>query len=56
MNKPEKNKTGKPREVPDDVQEKQDPEYSREDFDRALEKATRSVERPSRPDRGSSRR
>jgi hypothetical protein len=51
-----KNRTGKPRKPPKDVEEKQDPRYSTGDFDRDLEKATRRVEEPSAPGRGSSRR
>lgn len=47
--KPEKNKTGKPREVPEDVREKQDPEYSEQDFERALEATTQRVEGSSSP-------
>lgn len=53
---PEKNTTGKPREVPDDIREKQDPSYSEADFDEALERATRKLEEPSEPDPGSPRR
>lgn len=53
---PQKNTTGEPREVPDDVVEKQDPEYSPADFDRDLEKATRRREGPSAPDPESPRR
>jgi hypothetical protein len=56
MPKPEKNKTGKPREVPEDVAEKQEPSYSGADFDRALERSTRKLEEPSEPDPGSPRR
>lgn len=56
VKKPEKNKTGAPREAPEDVREKQDPEYAPADFDRDLEKATRRLADPSAPDRGSSRR
>lgn len=56
MEKPEKNKTGQPREVPEDVREKQDPEYSPADFDRDLEKTTKRLAGPSRRDPGSSRR
>ena len=56
MKQPEKNITGKPRAVPDDVKKKQDPEYSPADFDRDLEKATGRLDDPSAPDRGSARR
>jgi hypothetical protein len=54
--KPEKNTTGKPRSVPDDVREKQDPEYSEADFDEALEKATKRLGKLSERDPGSPRR
>lgn len=54
--KPEKNTTGKPREVPEDVREKQDPAYGEPEFDRDLEKATRRLADPRQPDRGSPRR
>jgi hypothetical protein len=55
--KPEKNKTRKPRPVPRDLAEIQDPEYAPADFEHALEKATeRLADGPSRRDRGSSRR
>lgn len=56
MPEPKKNQTGKPRVPPKDVRDKQDPEYSPEDFDRALEKATRRLETPSEPAPGSPRR
>ena len=55
MDQPEKNATGKPRDVPDDVREKQDPEYSPADFDRDLAKATRRLDDPSEPARESSK-
>jgi hypothetical protein len=35
-----KNTSGKPRKAPEDVEKKQDPEYSPAAFDRDLEKAT----------------
>lgn len=53
---PDKNKTGKPRKVPDDVREKQDPEYSEDEFDAALEKATKRLEKASERDPGFPRR
>ena len=56
MEKPEKNKTGKPREVPDDVRKKQNPEYSEADFDAALDRVTRKLGGSSRRDRGSSKK
>jgi hypothetical protein len=52
MSKPGKNKTGKPRKVPEDIREKQDPEYSQRDFERDLEKVTKRLENPSEPGRG----
>lgn len=54
--RPEKNTTGKPRKVPDDVRDKQDPAYSEADFDSALEKATKRLGKASERDRGSPRR
>lgn len=54
--KAEKNTTGGPREVPDDVREKQDPEYSEGDFDEALEKTTKRLGPASQRDPGSPRR
>jgi hypothetical protein len=56
MSKPEKNKTGKPRKPPKDVEEKQDPEYTPADFGRDLEKATQRLDDSSEPDPGSSRK
>lgn len=57
MDKPEKNTTGKPRPVPEDVAEKQDPDYSKADFDIALKRAARRLDRAaSEHGRGSSRR
>jgi hypothetical protein len=56
MPKPEKNTSGKPREAPEDVREKQDPAYSEDDFDAALERATKRLEEPSERDPGSPRR
>ena len=53
---PGKNTTGKPRDVPEDVREKQDPDFSKRDFEDALEAVTRRLVDPSEPDRGSSRR
>lgn len=53
---PEKNTTGKPREVPEDVRVKQDPEYSEADFEYDLEEVTQRLDEPSERDRGSSRR
>lgn len=44
MEKPEKNISGKPRPVPEDVKEKQDPDYSKADFDVALKRATRRLD------------
>jgi hypothetical protein len=54
--KPEKNTTGSPREVPEDVREKQDPEYTQRDFDDALERTTRQLDDPSAPARESTRK
>lgn len=56
MSSPEKNTSGSPRETPDDVVEKQDPEYTEEDFDDALERVTRRLVDPPEPDQGSPRR
>jgi hypothetical protein len=56
MAKPEKNTTGKPREVPEDIREKQEAEFSEGDFDAALERATKRLEEPSERDPGSPRR
>lgn len=56
MSKPEKNETGVPREVPEDVREKQDPEYGEADFDGALDLVTRRKDDPAEPDPGSPRR
>jgi hypothetical protein len=55
--KPEKNTTGSPRPVPEDVQEKQDPEFSEDDFDRALFRATKrlGLRLPGKRGRGSSK-
>lgn len=47
---PEKNATGAPREAPDDVREKQDPEYDADDFDDALGRVSRRLDDPSEPD------
>ena len=54
--KPDKNTTGKPRNAPEDVRKKQDPEYSEADFDSALEKATKRLGKASARDPKSSRR
>ena len=54
--KPDTNTAGAPRPVPQDVEEKQDPEYSPEDFDRDLETATKRLDDPSEPAPGSYRR
>jgi hypothetical protein len=54
--KPEKNRTGKPRKPPADVREKQDPGYSEDDFQKALERATRRLDGPAEPERGRPRR
>jgi hypothetical protein len=51
-----KNKTGSPREVPADVSDKQDPDYTADDFTRDLEKVTQRLADPSAPDPGSPRR
>ena len=53
---PEKNTTGKPRKVPDDVREKQDPEYSEREFDDALKKTTKRLGKASERAPGSPRR
>lgn len=53
---PDPNKTGAPREVPDDVREKQDDEYSVEDFEGALDAVTRRLDEPAPRDPGSPRR
>lgn len=47
---PEKNTTGKPRETPDDVREKQDPEYHEDAFEDALARVSRRLDDPSEPD------
>lgn len=56
MAMPDKNTTGIPREVPEDVRKKQDPEYSERDFEEALERTTRRLDEPSEPDPRSPRR
>jgi hypothetical protein len=56
MPEPKKNKTGKPRKPPADVRKLQDPEYSEDEFDRALEKATKRLAEPESPAPGSRRR
>jgi hypothetical protein len=56
MDQPPKNTTGKPRKVPDDVREKQDPAYSKKDFDAALARVTRRLAGPSAPDPKSPKR
>jgi hypothetical protein len=48
-----KNTTGKPRETPDDVREKQDPAYDEDAFEDALERVSRRLDDPSEPDPGS---
>jgi hypothetical protein len=52
----EQNRTGVPRPEPDDVKAKQNPEYSREDFEDALERATRRKDEPESPAPGSRRK
>lgn len=42
-----KNTTGQPRQVPEDISKKQDPEYSEQDFENALDRVTRRLEDPS---------
>lgn len=54
--KGDKNTTGAPREVPEDVKEKQDPEYDEDDFDEALKRVTRRLDDPAGPAPGSPRR
>ena len=49
----DKNVTGEPREAPDDVREKQDPEYDGDDFEDALGRVSRRLDDPSEPDPGS---
>jgi len=58
MSKPEKNTTGKPREAPDDVRAKQDPDFAEADFEKALDWATERLAEPepSAPDPESPRR
>jgi hypothetical protein len=55
---PEKNMTGKPRPVPEDVKKKQDPAYSEANFDHALWRATKrlGIRLPGKRGRGSSKR
>jgi hypothetical protein len=45
-----KNTTGAPREAPDDVREKQDPEYDEDAFEDALGRVSRRLDDPSEPD------
>jgi hypothetical protein len=52
----DKNQTGRPREVPEDILEKQDPDYTAADFDAALERTTKRLADPSERDPGSPRR
>lgn len=56
MERPPKNETGKPRDVPEDVREKQDPEYSERDFDDALGRVTKRLDDSSAPPARESRR
>jgi hypothetical protein len=51
-----KKRRGRPQEPPEDVQKKQNPNHSEADFLRDLRKASRRLERPSEPGRGSPRR
>lgn len=53
---PKKNTRGKPRKVPKDVREKQDPEYDEDAFEDALKRVSRRLDDPSEPDRGSPKR
>jgi len=53
--KPQKNTTGRPREVPEDIRVKQDPGYSKGSFLNALDRATRRLEQAFGRDRESSR-
>jgi hypothetical protein len=50
---PKKNTLGTPREVPDDVREKQDPAYDGDAFEDALKRVSRRLDDPSEPDPGS---
>jgi hypothetical protein len=51
MAKPKKNTSGKPREVPEDIRKKQDPEYGEAELKAALDRVTKRLDRPSAPDR-----
>lgn len=51
----EKNKTGKPREVPKDIREKQDPDFDDGDLLDAIDLVSQRLERPSEPDRGTAK-
>jgi hypothetical protein len=46
----EKNKIGEPREAPEDVRAKQDPEYDEDAFEDALDRVTRRLDDPSGPE------
>jgi hypothetical protein len=52
---PKKNKTGKPRDVPEDIKEKQKAGYAERDLRDALDRITRGRRDPSAPDRGSAK-
>lgn len=52
----EKNVSGKPRPEPEDIEDKQDPDYSEADFELALDRVTRRLVEPAEPDPGSPRR
>ena len=51
----DKNTTGEPRETPEDVREKQDPEYDEDAFEDALTRVSRRLDDPSEPDPGSTK-
>jgi hypothetical protein len=48
--------TGRPREAPDDIREKQDPGFSKRAFGSALDRVTKRLADPSEPDLGSSKK
>ena len=53
---PEQNKTGKPREVPDDIRDLQDPAFTEDDLLAALAKVSKpKPDDPSAPGRGKAR-
>jgi hypothetical protein len=55
MKPSEKNTTGKPREVPEDIRKKQNSEYTEAELREALDRATRRLDDPSAPGRESAK-